>query len=142
MSEPAVGEPVGAAWHPSDSAPSQVAARVSFHTSRSGSGVLYLGPHIMRHCLVSLTPCHEEALHVLDPSEDHRAGLCAQIHGGGEKCSPHTFPATSAEIMVLAGTTGAGGMAPPTSTRTSARLKRVQGHVSPLKIAGLCVPTS
>ena len=37
-----------------------------------------------------------------------------------------------AEILVLAGTTGAGGMATPTSTRISARLKRVQEQKSPV----------
>ena len=36
-----------------------------------------------------------------------------------------------AEILVLAGTAGAGGMAPPTSTRISAWLKRVQGTQLP-----------
>ena len=35
-----------------------------------------------------------------------------------------------AEILVLDGTTGAGGMAPPASTRISATMKCVQGHVS------------
>ena len=39
-----------------------------------------------------------------------------------------------AEILVLAGTTGTGGMAPPTSTRIPARLKFVQGHVSRVSI--------
>ena len=34
-----------------------------------------------------------------------------------------------AEILVLAGTAGAGGMAPPPITRISARLKRVHGRV-------------
>ena len=37
-----------------------------------------------------------------------------------------------AEILVMAVTAGAGGMAPPTSTRISDRLKRVQRHVSPV----------
>ena len=32
----------------------------------------------------------------------------------------------------LAGTPGAGGMAPPTTTRISARLKRAQEHSSPV----------
>ena len=41
-------------------------------------------------------------------------------------CVPASF--TLAEILVLAGTAGASGMAPPTSTRISARLKRVQEH--------------
>ena len=38
------------------------------------------------------------------------------------------------EIVVLAGTTGAGGMAPPTSTtrRVSARMKCTQEHSSPM----------
>ena len=35
-----------------------------------------------------------------------------------------------AEILVLAGTTGAGGMAPPASARISAWMKCVQGHSS------------
>ena len=35
------------------------------------------------------------------------------------------------EMLVLAGTAGAGSMTPPTSTRISARLKCGQGHVSP-----------
>ena len=39
----------------------------------------------------------------------------------GELCSWTRF--SLEEILVLAGTTGAGGMAPPTSTRISARLK-------------------
>ena len=34
----------------------------------------------------------------------------------------------------MAGTAGAGGMAPPTRTRISARLKRVQGHVSRVNV--------
>ena len=39
-----------------------------------------------------------------------------------------------AEIVVLAGTAGAGGMTPPTSTRISARMKRVQEHSSPVNM--------
>ena len=39
-----------------------------------------------------------------------------------------------AEIQVLAGTAGAGRIAPPTSTRISARLKLVQRHVSPVNM--------
>ena len=35
---------------------------------------------------------------------------------------------------MLDGTAGAGEMAPPTSTWVSARMKRVQGHVSPVNI--------
>ena len=46
-----------------------------------------------------------------------------------------------AEILVLAGTAGAGRMAPPTSTRISARMNRVKGHVSSVDIAPY-VPTS
>ena len=38
-------------------------------------------------------------------------------------------------MTVLAGTAGAGGMAPPTSTRISARTKRVQEHSSPVNVA-------
>ena len=53
----------------------------------------------------------------------------------GELCFPTHF--SLAEILVLPGTAGAGGMATPTNTRTSARLKRVQGHSSPVN-----VPTS
>ena len=41
-----------------------------------------------------------------------------------------------AETLVLAGTAGVSGMAPPTSTRISARLKFVQGHVSPGSVSG------
>ena len=43
-------------------------------------------------------------------------------------CIPNTF--SLPEILVLAGTADADGMAPPTSTRISARLKRVQVHSS------------
>ena len=43
-----------------------------------------------------------------------------------------------AEILVLAGTAGAGGMAPPASTRISARLKRDQEHSSPVNIQSNC----
>ena len=39
-----------------------------------------------------------------------------------------------AEILVLAGAAGAGGMAPPANTRISARLKRVIGHSSPVNV--------
>ena len=47
----------------------------------------------------------------------------------GEPCwGPTRF--SLAEILVLAGTAGAGGMAPPTSTRISARMKSGQGHGS------------
>ena len=46
----------------------------------------------------------------------------------GKLCARTRF--SLAEILVLAGTTGAGGMAPPTSTKISARLKRAQGHSS------------
>ena len=41
-----------------------------------------------------------------------------------------------AEILVLAGTAGAGGMAPPAITSIFARLKCVQGHVLPVNIQG------
>ena len=41
------------------------------------------------------------------------------------------FPA---DTLVLAGTAGAGGIAPPTSTRTSATLERVQEHSSPVNM--------
>ena len=46
------------------------------------------------------------------------------------------FPAHSslAEILVLDGTAAAGRMAPPTSTRISARMKCVQGHSSPVNV--------
>ena len=37
-------------------------------------------------------------------------------------------------ILVLAGTAGAGGMAPSTSARISARLKCVPGHASPVNL--------
>ena len=46
-----------------------------------------------------------------------------------ELCSQHVQPA---DILVLAGTIGVGGMAPSISTRISARMKCVQGHVSPV----------
>ena len=49
-----------------------------------------------------------------------------------ETCFPTRF--SLPEILVLAGTTGAGRMTPPTSARISARLKRVQGHVSPVNV--------
>ena len=39
-----------------------------------------------------------------------------------------------AEILVLAGAAGAGGMALQTSTRISARQKRVQGHRSRVNV--------
>ena len=41
-----------------------------------------------------------------------------------------------AEILVLVCTAGAGGMAPPASTRISARMKRVQENVSPANMDG------
>ena len=37
----------------------------------------------------------------------------------------------------MAGAAGAGGMAPPTSTMISARMKYVQGHVSPVGVHGV-----
>ena len=37
-----------------------------------------------------------------------------------------------AEILVLVGTAGAGGTTPLASAKISARLKRVQGHLSPV----------
>ena len=37
-----------------------------------------------------------------------------------------------AEILVLAGTAGTGGLTPPTLTRISVKMKCVQGHVSPV----------
>ena len=56
-----------------------------------------------------------------------------------------------AGILVLAGTADAGGMAPPTSTSISAKLKRVQEHVSrvnavswcrkELRLTGSCITT-
>ena len=47
------------------------------------------------------------------------------------------FPACFrlADILVLADGAGADRMAPPTCTRISARLKYVQGHVSPVNNA-------
>ena len=39
-----------------------------------------------------------------------------------------------AEILVLAGTAGAGGMAPPASTMISASMKCVQGHSSRVNV--------
>ena len=46
-----------------------------------------------------------------------------QLHGS--TVSPTRY--SPAEFQVLAGSTGAGGMAPPASTMISARMKRVQG---------------
>ena len=42
----------------------------------------------------------------------------------------NTFHPSLAEMLVLVATAGAGRMAPPTSTRIPAMLKRVQSHVS------------
>ena len=42
-----------------------------------------------------------------------------------------------AEVLVLAGTAGTGGMALLTSTTISAMLKRVQEHRSPVNVPGL-----
>ena len=39
-----------------------------------------------------------------------------------------------AEALVLAGPAGAGGTAPPTSTRIAARLKRDQGQISAVSV--------
>ena len=50
----------------------------------------------------------------------------------GELCS--CTRSSLAEILVLDGTAGADKMAPPTSTRIFARLKRVQGHGSPVNV--------
>ena len=50
----------------------------------------------------------------------------------GELCSCTHF--SLAEILVPAGTTGAGAIARLTSTMISARLKRVQEHSSPVKM--------
>ena len=47
-----------------------------------------------------------------------------------------------AEILVLAGTADAGGMAPPTSTRMSARLKCVQERSSPVHMPRAAPPAS
>ena len=54
---------------------------------------------------------------------------CASSMFTGELCSRKRC--SLAEILVLAGSAGAGGMAPPASTRFSARLERVQDHSSP-----------
>ena len=43
-----------------------------------------------------------------------------------------------ADILVQNGTASAGGMAPPASTRMSARLTRVQGHTSPVNLYTIC----
>ena len=51
----------------------------------------------------------------------------------GVNCLPNSF--SLAEILVLGGTAGASGMAPPTSARMSARLKRAQGHSSSVIVA-------
>ena len=56
--------------------------------------------------------------------------------GQGNKHTKYTFTGFSlAEILVLAGTASAGRMAPPASTSISARLKRVQRHISPVNMA-------
>ena len=44
-----------------------------------------------------------------------------------------------AEILVLAGTAGAGRMAPPASTGISAMMRCVQGHVSRVYMSALDV---
>ena len=49
----------------------------------------------------------------------------------GETSSQHI---TTTDILVLGGTAGAGGMAPPARTRFSAKLKRVQTHSSHVNI--------
>ena len=50
-----------------------------------------------------------------------------QIHAPVNWVPEHLgFSLSVAEILVLAGTAGAGGMAPQTITRVSARLKHVQ----------------
>ena len=51
------------------------------------------------------------------------------------------FPArfSLAEILVLTGTAGAGGMAPPTSTMISTRMKCVQGHILPVNMFAIVV---
>ena len=57
----------------------------------------------------------------------------------GELCSRTRF--SLAEIPVLAGSAGAGGMAPSASTRISARMKRVQGRFTrecDVLITGIC----
>ena len=57
--------------------------------------------------------------------------LSRQITYSQVNCVPNAF--SQAVILVLAGTAGAGGlrMAPPTSARISARLKRVGSTVHP-----------
>ena len=52
-------------------------------------------------------------------------------------CDVFTGELCLAEILVLAGTAGAGGMASPTSTRISARLKCVQERSSRLSVCAL-----
>ena len=52
-----------------------------------------------------------------------------------ELCSWTRF--SLAEILVLACTAGANGMAPPTITRISARMKRVLGHSSAVNMFSL-----
>ena len=56
-----------------------------------------------------------------------RASLACAAQCSRVNCVPEI---SLAEILVLAGTSGAGGMAPPTSNRISARMECVQGHVS------------
>ena len=53
----------------------------------------------------------------------------------------HVFPThfSLADITVLAGTAGVGGMAPPTSTMICARLKRVQEDSSAANVRLACV---
>ena len=68
-----------------------------------------------------------------------------QMHALGIVREPYIFTREScsctrfslAEILVLAGTSGAGGKAPLASTRISARLQYVQGHDSRVNIMEL-----
>ena len=64
----------------------------------------------------------------------------SRVERHGASCSMFTRELCSwthfslAEILVLACTTGAGGRAPPASTRIYARMKCVQGHSSPVNV--------
>ena len=61
---------------------------------------------------------------------DMGGGLRGRSAFTAELCSPTLL--SLAEILVLAGTTGADRMTMPASTRISARLERVHEHSSPV----------
>ena len=67
------------------------------------------------------------AVHTVRPPLHHLHILA------GELCSQH-LGFSLAGILVLAGTAGAGRMAPPNSTRISAWMKCALGHVTPVSM--------